>query len=881
MGAQTNQSLEALPWVVLKFGGTSVASAASWAQIAARVQQLRSEARVWIVASALSQVSNRLERAIVEAIQDQDMDSFVWIRDAHLRVGSELGLSEVEYEPVDGLLEELRRLLDGIRMTREASPRLRARVMSFGELASTFLGVAALNCHGLSATRVDARDLLRTDEDAEVLPADRYLSADVRPRRATGQAESLAGEAEIVITQGFIASNSRGETCLLGRGGSDTSGALFAALLGAKRLEIWTDVHGLFSSDPRRLPSARLIHRTSYREAQELAAMGAKVLHPRCLAPAAWADIPIEIRNTRDPGGPRTEILASAGDDPAVMAVVQRKGVTLLSIETLAMWGTSGFLAKVFAPFERLGISVDLVATSQAAVTLTLDHIPEGPEGDPFARLLEELRLLGEVRVLHPCAVVSVVGRKIRTVLHQLGPAFGVFRERSVHMVSESSEDLNISFVVDEEDADKLTVDLHSRLLPKQGGNSIFGPSWEVLTGSESSSVPSARCHAPVSWWRERRDELLTICEDGSARYVYHLETVAKQGRKLVDRVPSVDRFYYAMKANSHPEVLRTIASQGLGMECVSAAEIDHARTVLGSEVPILFTPNFCAPSEYLRAFELGAEVTVDGPEILRSERSVFAGRKIAIRLDPGGGLGHHEKVVTAGAHAKFGHPARDLDELLEAAGALGCQVVGLHAHVGSGILRSDAWTKTAELLSTLAKRVPSLQWIDVGGGLGVVERPGQTELNLDEVEAALSVFGTRLGEVQLRMEPGRYLVSEAGVLLNPVTQVRLKGEVRFVGVATGMNSLLRPALYGAWHGIHNLTRLDAAGTSYQHVVGPICETGDILGRDRLLPETKPGDVLLLENAGAYGRVMSSSYNLRTPADEVVLRGASSSDPSP
>ena len=881
MDAQTNESVGSPPWVVLKFGGTSVASAASWAQIAARVQELSPETRVWIVASALSQVSNRLERAIREAIQDQDMDSFVWIRDAHLRVGSELGLNEVEYEPVDDLLQELRRLLDGIRMTREASPRLRARVMSFGELASTFLGAAALNCHGLRATRVDARDLLQTEEVPEMLPADRYLAADVHPRSAASEAEALAGGAAIVITQGFIASNARGETCLLGRGGSDTSGALFAALLNAKRLEIWTDVHGLFSTDPRQLPSARLIHRTSYREAQELAAMGAKVLHPRCLAPAAWGDIPIEIRNTRDPGGPRTEILSSAGDDPAVMAVVQRKGVTLLSIETLAMWGASGFLAKVFAPFERLGISVDLVATSQAAVTLTLDHIPEGPEGEPFARLLEELRMLGEVRVLHPCAVVSVVGRKIRTVLHQLGPAFGVFRERSVHMVSESSEDLNISFVVDEADADKLTVDLHSRLLPKQGGNSIFGPSWEVLTGSDSSKTPAINEPGRVSWWQEKREKLLTLCEDGSARYVYNLETIAGQGRKLVQKVPSVGRFYYAMKANSHPEVLRTIRAQGLGMECVSAAEIEHVRAVLGADVPILFTPNFCAPSEYSRAFELGAEVTVDGPEILRSEKSRFAGREVAIRLDPGGGLGHHEKVVTAGAHAKFGHPARDLDQLLRAAADIGCRVVGLHSHVGSGILRADAWTNTADLLTTLAQRVPSLQWIDVGGGLGVVERPGQTELNLDEVEAALSGFRSRLGDVELRMEPGRYLVSEAGVLLNPVTQVRLKGEVRFVGVGTGMNSLLRPALYGAWHGIHNLTNLEQPGTSYQHVVGPICETGDILGRDRLLPETKPGDVLLIENAGAYGRVMSSSYNLRAPAEEVVLPESSASHQGP
>jgi diaminopimelate decarboxylase/aspartate kinase len=170
-----------------------------------------------------------------------------------------------------------------------------------------------------------------------------------------------------------------------------------------------------------------------------------------------------------------------------------------------------------------------------------------------------------------------------------------------------------------------------------------------------------------------------------------------------------------------------------------------------------------------------------------------------------------------------------------------------------------------------MAERIPSLRWIDIGGGLGVVERPGQSPLDLSALEASLAAIAKQLGGIDLRMEPGRYLVSEAGVLLAPVTQVRMKGEVRFVGLATGMNSLLRPALYGAWHSIHNLSRLGEPNAGYQHIVGPICETSDILGRDRLLPETQPGDVLLIENCGAYGRAMSSSYNRRQPAEEVVL----------
>ncbi|MCP4871933.1 MAG: bifunctional aspartate kinase/diaminopimelate decarboxylase [Proteobacteria bacterium] len=851
------------PWIVLKFGGTSVATAANWGRIADRVRQLLPTRRVWVVASALSQVSNRLEATIAEALADEPLESFVWIRDAHETLAREIGISPDDYAPVGKLLEELRKLLEGIRLTREASPRLRARVMSFGELASTHLGIAAFHHHGLDGQRVDARDLLQTVPYATGRPEQlRYLEADVAPRKDAAGADAAANGSSLVLTQGFIASNARGETCLLGRGGSDTSAALFAALTEAAALEIWTDVHGLFTTDPRQIPAARLIKDIGYREAEELAAMGAKVLHPRCLGPARWADVPVRVKNTRDPDGPGTSIGHVEESDPAVTAVVRRSGVTLLTIQTLDMWGASGFLAQVFAHFEALGMSIDLVATSQSAVSLTLDFIPGGTGGESFGELLARLGSLGEVTVVDPCAVVSIVGRRIRTVLHELGPAMAVFREHHVHLVSESSEDLNLSFVVDEPDAPKLVAALHARLLPRQGGGERFGPTWELLSGG---AAPEASASSQ-RWWRSRRDELLTLCADGDARYVYDLATVRARAKALRQRLTHVGTVFYAMKANSHPDVLRTIAGEGLGMECVSAAEVDRVRSVLGDEVPILFTPNFCPPAEYAYAASKGAEVTIDGPHLLP-----FVGDEFAVRLDPGEGLGHHEKVRTAGAHAKFGQPMDELDALFEATRAAGKKIIGLHSHVGSGILEAGAWARTAELFAALAERLPDLRWIDVGGGLGVVERPGQQPLNLDAVNTSLAQIAAGLGSIELRMEPGRYLVSECGVLLAPVTQVRAKGDVRFVGVATGMNSLIRPALYGTWHSIHNLTRIDETATGYAHVVGPICETGDVLGRDRLLPETQPGDVLLIENAGAYGRVMSSSYNLRAPAEEIVL----------
>lgn len=856
------------PWIVLKFGGTSVSTAARWRVIAEVATQRAHTHRVWITASALSGVSNALVAAVQEALGGGGEDRVEWIRQQHESLATALDLSAEQRAPVDDLLVDLERLLAGIRLTREASPRLRARVLSFGELASTRLGAAALARFGLAPRWVDARDLLTSISRLGAAEEHRYLEADVAPVTDIARAEAAAGGASLVLTQGFIGRTAQGHTCLLGRGGSDTSAALFAAMLGAASCEIWTDVHGMFTTDPRHIPSARLIRTLDVREAQELAALGAKVLHPRCLDPIRVAGIPLVIRNTMHPDADGTTIVPAGDDAPAVTAVAMRTGVVLVHLSTLAMWEAAGFLARVFAPCAELGISVDLVATSQSSVSLTLDRIPGGLDGDAFQALLARLEPLGQVRVVAPVAVVGIVGRRIRTVLHQLGPAFDVFEEHRVHLVSQSAEDLNISFVVDEGDAQRLVSRLHARLFDKRFDDARLGPTYTSLAAvSRGASIPTG----PERWWEARRASLLGLVADGQARFVLNGPTVTDRATALRDALAGVADVYYAMKANNHAGVLARVAAAGLGLECVSLAEVRRVRALLGDDVPVLFTPNFCPISEYEGAIALGAEVTLDGPEVLALAPSVFAGVALGVRLDPGGGRGHHEKVVTAGPHAKFGLPASEFAPMLDAVHAVGATVVGLHAHVGSGIHDPAAWARTGAVLADLASLARDLRWIDVGGGLGVPERAGQTPLDLPALAEALAAVKARVPGILLRVEPGRYLVSEAGVLLLPVTQVRHKGAVRFVGVATGMNSLIRPALYGAWHGIHCLSQPDAAVLGAAHVVGPICETGDVLGRDRLLPDVAPGDVLLVENAGAYGSVMGSRYNLREPAEELLL----------
>ena len=375
-----------------------------------------------------------------------------------------------------------------------------------------------------------------------------------------------------------------------------------------------------------------------------------------------------------------------------------------------------------------------------------------------------------------------------------------------------------------------------------------------------------------AAWWRERRQALLDTLDGRDCAYVYDTGIAASRARSLL-AMRSVAQVFYAIKANPHPALLQAIAGEGLGFECVSRAEIGHVlQAVPGiARERLLFTPNFAPRDEYRWALESGIRVTVDNLDVLRSWTGLFRGREILLRLDTGHGHGHHEKVRTAGLHSKFGVPPEEFGELPQAAADAGATVVGLHAHAGSGHFEIAGWIDAARVLAAEAARFPVARVLNLGGGLGVPDRPGEAPFDLAAFDAALAEFRAGHPHYALWIEPGRYVVADAGVLLARVTQTKGKGAKRYVGVATGMNSLIRPALYGAWHEIVNLTRLDEPADRTCTVVGPICESGDELGTDRLLPRCEEGDVLLIANAGAYGHVMASNYNLRPPAVELVL----------
>ncbi|MEO5831327.1 MAG: aspartate kinase, partial [Rhodanobacter sp.] len=537
----------------MKFGGTSVATLPRWQNIRELVASRRAEgARVLVVVSALTGITDALKKLCGEESAGKRRVAAGEIAKRHHDLLEQMQLAL----PVTlgERLSDLARLAEG-GPAALGELAWQAQMQAHGELMSSALGAAFLSHSGLPTQWLDARDCLAAVALPNQNERTRLLSAMVESRPAPALNARLASLGEVFITQGFIARESQGRTVLLGRGGSDTSAAYFGALLKAQRVEIWTDVAGMFTANPRQVPSARLLQRLDYEEAQEIASTGAKVLHPRCLQPLREPRVPLLIKDTNRPEldgtviGP--EVRAHA---PSVKAISARKGITLVSMESVGMWQQVGFLADVFAHFKTHGLSVDLIGSAETNVTVSLDPTENLLDSDAIAALATDLAKVCRVKVIAPCAAITLVGRGMRSLLHTLSGVLAEFGQLRVHMISQSSNNLNLTFVVDEEVVDALVPHLHDLLIGagslRTDDSALFGPSWQALYGSgETLDVAAA-------WWHEaERERLLQIAAEATPRYVYHLPTVRHQARELKS-LAAVDRLHYAVKANTHPAIL-------------------------------------------------------------------------------------------------------------------------------------------------------------------------------------------------------------------------------------------------------------------------------------------------------------------------------------
>jgi len=854
-------------WIVLKFGGTSVSRRHRWDTIGKLAKKRAEEtgSRVLVVVSALSGVTNELT-AIADGASDS-RDRVAALVERHEGFLVELGLGR---EVLGERLAALQGLLDDPRATTRPL-EWQAEVLGQGELLSSTLGAAYLHASGLDMGWMDARQWLdamppqpNQSEWSQRLSVNCQWRADV-----DWMQRFRAQPTRLLITQGFISRHADGGTAILGRGGSDTSAAYFGALLGASRVEIWTDVPGMFSANPKDVPDARLLTRLDYYEAQEIATTGAKVLHPRSIKPCRDAGVPMAILDTERPELPGTSIDGSAAPVPGVKAISRRNGIVLVSMEGIGMWQQVGFLADVFGLFKKHGLSVDLIGSAETNVTVSLDPSENLVNTDVLAALSADLSQICKVKVIVPCAAITLVGRGMRSLLHKLSDVWATFGRERVHMISQSSNDLNLTFVIDEADADGLLPILHAELIDSGAmpveETEVFGPRWREIAGTvRPRGTP---------WWRGQRAHLLQLADTGTPRYVYHLPTVRARARALAAIKP-IDQRYYAIKANSHPAILELLEAEGFGLECVSHGELKHVFQHLPELSPkrVLFTPSFCPREEYEAGFALGVTVTVDNLEALQRWPDLFRNREIWLRVDLGRGEGHHAKVRTGGKDSKFGLPMARVDEFVRTATDLGTRVVGLHAHLGSGVETAQHWRLMCDELAGFARRIGSVQTIDIGGGLPIPYSEEDEPFDLDAWAEGLAEVKALHPAFRLAIEPGRYLVAESGVLLTHATQVVEKDGVRRVGLDAGMNTLMRPALYDAWHDIENLSRQGGYAEAAFDVVGPICESSDVFGKRRKLPvSTAPDDVMLIADAGAYGYVMANTYNQRAmPREDVI-----------
>ncbi len=791
-------------WIVIKFGGTSVSSLANWKNIAFIIRQhLAASRRILVVCSAITRISNQLDAVLSAALRGDQLPLLKEIEMSHRRLCEELG---VDFAIIASYFNQLVQWVEGVSLILEVTPRVRAQVMALGELMSTKLGAAYLQAQQqIPVHWQDARELLRVEEDPHAHHSAAYLMARCSTETDNDLISQLNSLPGVIITQGFIAYNHKRETVLLGRGGSDTSASYFAAKINAIGCEIWTDVPGIYTANPHQISEARLLLQLDYDEAQEIASMGGKVLHPNCISPVKQQQIPLYVKCTAYPERAGTKItLTSDKSAVQIKSVLCKYGILLISIETVRMWQQVGFLAQVFSCFKQRGLSIDLVSTSESNVTVSLDMQATASDLTIIDLLLQDLNVFAKARMIGPCAAISLIGHHIRASLYKLGEIFSVFEQHPVHMLSQAANDLNLTFVVDEDQAERIAQKIHALLIEKNPAAGCFSQSWIEEFGTSIRPDRSP-------WWQRRRTELINlIAQQKNPLYVYEASCLQHNAQQLLN-CKSIDRIFYSMKANHYAPILQHFYQMGLGFECVSLTEIHEALRLFPNidRSRLLFTPNFAPREEYEQALAAKVWVTLDSLYPLQYWPEVFANQTVLIRVDPGQGHGHHRYVCTAGTQSKFGIPLTELPLVLNLAKVHNIRIIGLHTHVGSGIFRTQTWQENFAALVQILDQFPDVKYVNLGGGLGVNEKPGEHPLNIQAVDESLMQVKAAFSSLQIWMEPGRYLVAEAGVLLARVTQVKEKNDVLFIGIETGMNSLLRPSLYGSYHEIVNLTRLE------------------------------------------------------------------------
>ena len=443
--------------IVVKFGGTSVGDAEAIERTAAIVKG-RLDRQPAVVVSALGGATNSLLAIGEQSAKGHLIGALRGVeslRDRHFQqceklLGTTPEAAEVAGE-MSATFDELASLAEALSVLGHATPRSFDAIAAFGEQLSSHLVAAFFKLRGIAAEHVDARDVFVTD--------DNFMGAEPQTDSIGEAARELVlpliKEGKVPVMGGFIGRTREGITTTLGRGGSDYSASLLGAALHADAIEIWTDVDGMLTADPRVVKGSRLIEQIRFDEASELASFGAKVLHPNTIAPAVRLGIPVFIYNSRNPTGKGTRITFDA-PRRAVSAIAGKGGITLVKVGAAKMLFAKGFLRKVFEIFERNGVSVDVVATSEVSVSVTVDD-PSGLDS-----LVVDLATLGDVSVERDRAIVAVVGGAISEDGAAMGRAIAALDGIKVHMMSLSATGINLTIIVDADQLNPAMERLHT-----------------------------------------------------------------------------------------------------------------------------------------------------------------------------------------------------------------------------------------------------------------------------------------------------------------------------------------------------------------------------------------------------------------------------------
>ena len=457
--------------IVLKFGGTSVQDTDAVTRAVQVIRRQLSRGEV-VVLSAMGKTTNGLLE-MARTASSGDIDSAWAIRDQllelHGTVAREL-LSGRRWENVEtslaALFQEMTDMVQGLYLLGETSPRSMDRVASFGERLSTLIFSEVLRENGISAELVDSRDLIRTDDhftQAAVLQelTRNCVREQLLPRLRAGK---------VIVAPGFIGSTAEGVTTTIGRGGSDYTASLIGAALDAEDIQIWTDVPGVLTADPRIVPDVYKIRAISFAEAAELAYFGAKVLHPSTLTPAIDRDIPVHVCNSRQIDEPGTFISAApVSSSSPIKSIASKRGITIVNILSTQMLLSYGFLRRIFEVFETHETVVDVVATSEVNVSLTVDSSQE------LDAIRSDLAEFGEVRVAPDMAIICTVGEDVKETSGIAARIFGALEGINVQMISQGASRINMTFLVAADTMEEAVRLLHNEFF-RQPDPELFEP---------------------------------------------------------------------------------------------------------------------------------------------------------------------------------------------------------------------------------------------------------------------------------------------------------------------------------------------------------------------------------------------------------------------